>query len=61
MNEPYLDILSMQMSQPDEPDDATIVSDEDFCKICLSPEVWEGNDIVLCDGEGCDVAVKRIC
>lgn len=31
------------------------------CCICKEPETYEGNDILICDGNGCNIAVHQIC
>ncbi|DBA66785.1 hypothetical protein WJX79_010198 [Trebouxia sp. C0005] len=36
-------------------------SDDEACHICGDDEQAEGNEILLCDGEGCDVAVHQAC
>lgn len=36
-------------------------SDDEACNVCGDAEQVEGNEILLCDGEGCDVAVHQSC
>ncbi|DBB02002.1 hypothetical protein WJX77_007509 [Trebouxia sp. C0004] len=36
-------------------------SDDEACNVCGDDEQAEGNEILLCDGEGCDVAVHQAC
>lgn len=36
-------------------------SDDEACNVCGDDEQAEGNEILLCDGEGCEVAVHQAC
>ena len=51
--EKVLDLRDIEVDADDEADA--------FCKVCRHDLVYEGNEILLCDGEGCDGAYHMLC
>jgi len=45
----------------DAADDADDDDDEDECAACLGADSHPGNEIMLCDGDGCDSAWHQLC
>ena len=49
-------VLDMRDAEVDADDEA-----DAFCRVCHRDMIFDGNEILLCDGPGCDAAYHQLC